>query len=146
VRTRNRVPRFPVCARARNCLVGRQRTRQRFRRLPRSELRRFKFHHERQSRNRYDIAEHQALLQLYSTTEGFLPPLLTTANETAMGTSLPTGLVVYNTTNNELEASTAPTGKQSARTRRMPEARPPSSNTTTAETSAHGGADLEQHK
>jgi hypothetical protein len=45
-----------------------------------------------------------ALLQLYSTSKGFLPPLLTTANETAMGTALPTGLVVYNTTNNELES------------------------------------------
>jgi fibronectin-binding autotransporter adhesin len=45
-----------------------------------------------------------ALLQLYSTTKGFLPPLLTTANETSMGTSLPEGLVVYNTTNNELES------------------------------------------
>ena len=45
-----------------------------------------------------------AILQLYSTSKGFLPPLLTTANETSMGTSLPTGLVVYNTTNNELES------------------------------------------
>ena len=45
-----------------------------------------------------------ALLQLYSTTKGFLPPLLTTTNETSMGTSLPTGLMVYNTTNNELES------------------------------------------
>jgi fibronectin-binding autotransporter adhesin len=46
-----------------------------------------------------------ALLQLYSTTKGFLPPLLSTANETSMGTSLPTGLVVYNTDSghNELE-------------------------------------------
>ena len=45
-----------------------------------------------------------AMLQLYSTTKGFLPPLLATTNETSMGTSLPTGLVVYNTTNNELES------------------------------------------
>ena len=47
-----------------------------------------------------------ALLQVYSTTKGFLPPLLTTAQETAMGTSLPTGLVVYNTdgSHNELES------------------------------------------
>ena len=47
-----------------------------------------------------------ALLQVYSTTKGFLPPLLTTAQETAMGTSLPTGLIVYNTdgSHNELES------------------------------------------
>ena len=45
-----------------------------------------------------------ALLDVYSTTQGFLPPRLTTANETAMGTSLPMGLVAYNTTNNELES------------------------------------------
>ena len=47
-----------------------------------------------------------ALLQIYSTTKGFLPPLLTTAQETAMGTSLPTGLIVYNTDSgrNELES------------------------------------------
>ena len=50
------------------------------------------------------IANANALLQLYSTTKGFLPPLLTTTNETSMGTSLPTGLMVYNTTNNELES------------------------------------------
>jgi hypothetical protein len=45
-----------------------------------------------------------AALQVYSTTKGFLPPQLNNAQETAMGTSLPTGLVVYNTQNNELES------------------------------------------
>ena len=45
-----------------------------------------------------------ALLDVYSTSKGILPPRLTTANETAMGTSLPMGLVAYNTTNNELES------------------------------------------
>jgi hypothetical protein len=45
-----------------------------------------------------------SILQLYSTTKGFLPPQLNNAQESAMGTSLPTGLVVYNTQNNELES------------------------------------------
>lgn len=37
----------------------------------------------------------KAVLELESTTKGFLPPRMTIAQQTTMGTSLPDGLVVY---------------------------------------------------
>ncbi len=37
----------------------------------------------------------KAVLELESTTKGFLPPRMTAANQTTMGTSLPEGLVVF---------------------------------------------------
>jgi hypothetical protein len=44
-----------------------------------------------------------AALDVTSTTKGILPPRLTGAQRTALGTTLPTGLMIYNTDNAELE-------------------------------------------
>ena len=44
----------------------------------------------------------KALLHLSSTTKGFLPPAMTTAQRNAMG-SVPAGLMIYNTTANAIQ-------------------------------------------
>ena len=44
----------------------------------------------------------KALLHLSSTTKGFLPPVMTTAQRNAMGT-VPAGLMIYNTTANAIQ-------------------------------------------
>ena len=46
-----------------------------------------------------------AVLQIYSTTAGFLPPAMTTAQKNAIGTPA-TGLMVYDTTLNKLSVFT----------------------------------------
>lgn len=43
-----------------------------------------------------------AILDVSSTTRGFLPPRMTTAQRDAIAAPVPSGLMVYNTTTNKL--------------------------------------------
>jgi hypothetical protein len=56
-----------------------------------------------------------ALLDVYSTSQGFLPPRMTNAQEIAIGTNVSSGgLLVYNTTLNELDVYDSATGQWEA--------------------------------
>ena len=43
-----------------------------------------------------------AKLQIDSTTQGFLPPRMTTTQRNAIAAPVPAGLMIYNTTTNKL--------------------------------------------
>ena len=56
-----------------------------------------------------------ALLDVFSTSQGFLPPRMTNAQEIAIGTNVSSGgLLVYNTTLNELDVYDSATGQWEA--------------------------------
>ena len=56
-----------------------------------------------------------ALLDVYSTSKGFLPPRMTNAQEIAIGTNVSSGgLLVYNTTLNELDVYDSASGQWEA--------------------------------
>ena len=64
-----------------------------------------------------------ALMELASTTRGFLPPRMTEAQRDAIATPA-TGLVVYNTNTNALNYTTAIRGKPSEPGQAVPLIRP----------------------